>query len=173
MRGSTREILQKVFDDAGNTLRTGVSAALPAGTNTIGKLAANSGVDIGDVDVLSIAAGANIIGSTMDAGPSQTITRTFTASADMTSAADLTAAPTAGQKLAIMDIIVSSDTIMDFSFEEETSSTVLLQVFLAANSTVSLHLRGLLKTVVADKKLLGKASVAGNVAITMIYFSEA
>jgi len=36
--------------------------ALPAGTNAIGKLAANSGVDIGDVDVLSIAAGTNLIG---------------------------------------------------------------------------------------------------------------
>lgn len=35
---------------------------LPAGTNAIGKLAANSGVDIGDVDVLSIAAGTNTIG---------------------------------------------------------------------------------------------------------------
>lgn len=36
--------------------------ALPAGTNAIGKLAANSGVDIGDVDVTSIAAGNNNIG---------------------------------------------------------------------------------------------------------------
>lgn len=36
--------------------------ALPAGTNAIGKLAANSGVDIGDVDVTSIAAGTNNIG---------------------------------------------------------------------------------------------------------------
>ena len=36
--------------------------ALPAGTNAIGKLAANSGVDIGDVDVTSISAGTNTIG---------------------------------------------------------------------------------------------------------------
>lgn len=36
--------------------------ALPAGANAIGKLAANSGVDIGDVDVTSIAAGSNLIG---------------------------------------------------------------------------------------------------------------
>lgn len=42
------------------TLATDV--ALPAGTNAIGKLAANSGVDIGDVDITSIAAGTNIIG---------------------------------------------------------------------------------------------------------------
>lgn len=35
---------------------------IPAGTNAIGKLAANSGVDIGDVDVTSISAGTNLIG---------------------------------------------------------------------------------------------------------------
>lgn len=40
-----------------------VTGALPAGTAAIGKLAANSGVDIGDVDVTSIAAGANLIGN--------------------------------------------------------------------------------------------------------------
>ena len=40
-----------------------IVGALPAGTNAIGKLAANSGVDIGDVDVTSIAAGANSIGN--------------------------------------------------------------------------------------------------------------
>lgn len=39
-----------------------IDTALPAGTNAIGKLAANSGVDIGDVDITSIAAGNNIIG---------------------------------------------------------------------------------------------------------------
>lgn len=36
---------------------------LATGANAIGKLAANSGVDIGDVDILSIAAGANTIGN--------------------------------------------------------------------------------------------------------------
>lgn len=44
------------------TAVTGITNALPAGTNAIGKLAANSGVDIGDVDVTSIAAGTNTIG---------------------------------------------------------------------------------------------------------------
>ena len=37
--------------------------SLPAGSAAIGKLAANSGVDIGDVDILSIAAGDNNIGN--------------------------------------------------------------------------------------------------------------
>lgn len=41
---------------------TAITNALPAGTNGIGKLTANSGVDIGDVDILSIAAGNNNIG---------------------------------------------------------------------------------------------------------------
>lgn len=38
------------------------AVVLAAGTAAIGKLAANTGVDIGDVDVLSIAAGTNLIG---------------------------------------------------------------------------------------------------------------
>lgn len=37
--------------------------SLPAGTAAIGKLVTNSGVDIGDVDILSIAAGDNNIGN--------------------------------------------------------------------------------------------------------------
>ena len=39
---------------SGNELQVDVVAALPAGSNAIGKLAANSGVDIGDVDVTSM-----------------------------------------------------------------------------------------------------------------------
>lgn len=41
---------------------TGV-VGLATGSNAIGKLAANSGVDIGDVDVTSISAGSNLIGN--------------------------------------------------------------------------------------------------------------
>lgn len=44
-------------------LHVSVQDSLPAGTNAIGKLAANSGVDIGDVDITSIAAGDNNIGN--------------------------------------------------------------------------------------------------------------
>lgn len=49
------------------TLATNV--ALPAGTNAIGKLAANSGVDIGDVDVTSVVpgTGATNLGKAEDA----------------------------------------------------------------------------------------------------------
>jgi hypothetical protein len=47
---------------AGTEMQADIVAALPAGTNAIGKLADNSGVDIGDVDITSIAAGTNLIG---------------------------------------------------------------------------------------------------------------
>ena len=54
-----------VDDDSGSLTVDGsvsLAAAIPAGTNTIGKLGANSGTDIGDVDVTSISAGSNLIG---------------------------------------------------------------------------------------------------------------
>jgi hypothetical protein len=64
----TKELQRVVLNDSAGTELTvdtsdvEITAALPAGTNAIGKLAANSGVDIGDVDVTSISAGTNLIG---------------------------------------------------------------------------------------------------------------
>lgn len=49
------EILDNVV--SGSEAQVDIVAALPAGTNAIGKLAANSGVDIGDVDVTSLTGG--------------------------------------------------------------------------------------------------------------------
>jgi hypothetical protein len=110
---------------------------------------------------------------TSDAGPAWALTRTYTTSADMTTAAALTAAPTAGQKIVAADILISSDTAMLFSVQMETSANVLAAVRLAANGTAHITMRGQLKGDAADKKLYGKASAAGNVYITAVYFSEA
>lgn len=54
------------------TAVTAISNALPAGTNAIGKLAANSGIDIGDVDVTSVIPGtaATNLGKAEDAAHS-------------------------------------------------------------------------------------------------------
>jgi hypothetical protein len=54
----------EILDNAisGSEMQVDVVASLPAGSAAIGKLAANSGVDIGDVDVTSISAGTNAIG---------------------------------------------------------------------------------------------------------------
>ena len=106
------------------------------------------------------------------AGLAQTVTRTYTASADMTTAAAITAAPTSGKKIVATDIIVSTDTEMSFTIQEETSATVFAKVYLTAKSTAQISLRGYIKAAVADKKLMGKASASGNVAITVISFSE-
>ena len=74
-----RELYTQLRDAAGNErgLNVGASgdasvtvvSAIPAGTNAIGKLAANSGVDIGDVDVTSIipGTGATNLGKAEDA----------------------------------------------------------------------------------------------------------
>ena len=152
------------------------SSPLPAGTAAIGKLAANSGVDIGDVDVTSLpalAAGTASIGSTKDNGPTQTVTRTYTASADMTTAAAITPAPTGGEKIVLMDLLISTDTAMNVLLEEETSGTDLDRIYLAANTPVPVTMRGYqIKVATADKKITAKASVAGNIAIKAVTFSE-
>lgn len=109
---------------------------------------------------------------TSDAGPAWTSVFTYTASADMTTAADLTAAPTGGQKLVITDIILSSDTAMLFEFKEETSGTVIGATRIPEDGVVQFTPRGKWKLPVADKKLQGEASVAGNVYVTVFYYSE-
>jgi hypothetical protein len=62
--------------DVTNGLAVQIIPALPAGTNAIGKLASNTGVDIGDVDVTSIVpgGGATNLGKAIDAvaGPTDT-----------------------------------------------------------------------------------------------------
>lgn len=57
---------------SGNELQVDIVASLPAGTNAIGTLAANSGVDIGDVDVTSVVpgTGATNLGKAEDAAHS-------------------------------------------------------------------------------------------------------
>ena len=143
------------FDEYGN-----LHVVAAAGSAAIGKLAANSGVDIGDVDA-------------RDLGCGWTSSWTYTASADMTTAAALTAAPTSGQYLVIDDIIFSTDTAMSFEFEIETAATVNVKVYCAANTTMQITPRGKWKLATADKKLFGDASVAGNVAVTVFFHSEA
>jgi len=72
---------------------------LAAGTNAIGKLAANSGVDIGDVDITSIAAGENHLGAI--GGAIVRVTGTFTRPADTTAYAanDIVSNSTGGSTL--------------------------------------------------------------------------
>ena len=113
-----------------------------------------------------------ITGEAKDRGPWWVSSYTYTTSSNMSTAADITAAPTSGMKLIITDIILSSDTQMLFSFREETSDTVIGAVRLPADGTVQLTPRSTWKLPVADKKLQGYASTSGNVYVTVLYYSE-
>lgn len=125
-----------------------------------------------------LATGTNSIGSTKDGGPAWTTVRGASGepvnSADMTTAAAVTDAPTSGQKLVIDDLLVSTDTAMNVTFLEETSGTVIRgPIYLAANSTTQITLRGLTKLPTVNKKLMCDASAAGNITVEAVYHSEA
>ena len=122
---------------------------------------------------LGLDASGNLETVAVDAGISHTSTWTHTASADMSSTAALTAAPTTGQYIVVDDVLFSTDTEMNFTFEIETAGTDNVIVYVAANTTIQFTPRGKWKLATADKKLHGKASAAGNVAITVWYHSEA
>lgn len=110
---------------------------------------------------------------TNDNGPAWTPAYLHTASADATGGADLTADPTTGQKIVIDDIIVSVDTAMWVLFEEETSGTDIIKLYMSANSTAQITPRGRIKLPAADRKLRLDTSAAGNIAVTVCYHSEA
>ena len=60
---TVRDLLNLIYDTSNDNISVGVNEALPAGTNAIGKLAANSGVDIGDV---TLTAGTSAVGTVDD-----------------------------------------------------------------------------------------------------------
>ncbi len=99
-------------------------------------------------------------------------TYTYTTSADMQTAADLTAAPPAGQHLVVTDILIGVDTAMLFQFLEETSGTCIGTVDLITDGSILISPRGRWKLPVAAKKLQGDAGASGNVHITVWYYFE-
>lgn len=125
----------------------------------------------------AIDAGSATIGNVKDAGPSWTsvygVSGEAVSSSDASSPVPVTDAPTEGQKLVITDLVVSSAAALTLTFTEETSGDVLLVLYMAANSTVNVNLRGKLKLAVADKQLLVGASGAGNISVLAGYYSEA
>lgn len=120
-----------------------------------------------------IPAGTATIGATKDAGPNQTLTRTYTANADFSTARDVTVAPAAGLKIVAMDIVISMASAGLVTVQMETSANVLAAFYMADNSTVVVTLRGFIKADAADKKLQVKSTVASAGAVTVVYFSEA
>lgn len=114
---------------------------------------------------------------TSDSGPTWTssfgVTGACIQTANITGTTVITDAPTAGQKLVITDLLVSTDTAMNILFAEETSGMPIAKLYLPANGTVQWTPRSKMKLPTANKKLTAKASVTGNVSITPQYYSEA
>lgn len=134
---------------------------------------APNGAPEGTVHVTLDGSSASATVATTDSGPSWTVTRTVTTSSDMTTPAAISPAPTAGQKLVGDDFIISTDTAMSFTIQEETSGTVFCVIYLPANGTAVITTRDGLKTAVINRKFFGVASVPGNISVTAMSHSAA
>jgi hypothetical protein len=81
---------------------------------------------------------------------------------------------TTGQKIVVDDMLVSVDTDMSITFKEETSGTVLFGPWYctAKSGPIQITLRGKKKLATANKKVMIRTSVAGNVTCQLSYHSE-
>ena len=151
-------------------------------TKIVWRKATGAGTD-GDpfIDTVAITgaleAGTSTIGATLDAGAEWTqsfgVSGVGFTSADASTAAAVTDAPTGGEKLVIDDIIFSVDTAMQIDFEIETAGTIFFSVHAAANVLYQITPRGKFKMPTADKKLMVDTDGAGNISVLAFYHSEA
>lgn len=162
------EFTQKVdITDASVTIAGEVSLA--AGTNSIGKLGANSGIDIGDVDVSSVSG---------DVATRESTTNIASATANYTSVQTnvaLIAAAGAGVSIYITDLVVSNGATAGYvKFVEDTagSATVLVErLNFAANGGAVINFRTPLKGTANTN--FGLTSVtADDFSVTVCYYTE-
>lgn len=98
----------------------------------------------------------------------------FTSADQHSAVASVTDAPLSNQFLCVDDILVSVDTAMSVTFKEETSGTVVFgPIYLPANGTIQVTLRGKRRLSTSGKKLQVLTSVAGNISVLVGYHSEA
>lgn len=130
----------------GTELQVDVVGSLPAGTNAIGKLAANSGVDIGDVDILSQparAATTDNIGAALMTNVMHDGTTALTpkyAAIDAASSGDNTlVAAVAGKKIRVVSVFIVAAGSVNVRFEDGAAGTALTgQMNLTTNSGFTL-----------------------------------
>jgi hypothetical protein len=112
-----------------------------------------------------------------DAGPYWTsgfgVTGSAVVSSNITGSTAITDVPTSGQKIVVTDVLLSTDTAMNVLLQEETSGITYAKIFVPANGTIQWTPRSKVKLATANKRLMAKASVTGNVGITAQYYSEA
>ncbi len=130
----------------GTEMQVDIVAALPAGTNAIGKLSANSGVDIGDVDVTSQPAraattdnvGAALLTNVIHNGTAA-ITPKFSAIDAATSGDNTLVAAVVGKKIRVVSLLLVSAGTVNARFEDGAGGSALSgQMNLVANSGFTL-----------------------------------
>jgi hypothetical protein len=104
-------------------------------------------------------------------GASWTPGDTIVNTADASSATDLSAAPTAAQKIVIDDLVISAGAALTVTVQEETSGTVLYKFYLPANTTLQIKPANGRKLSTANKKVQVLASGAGNLFCHCSYHS--
>lgn len=109
---------------------------------------------------------------TKDAGPFQTLLRSFTSQSDFSVERQITELPLTGQKIVLMDILFSVDKQCEVTILEQTTRTVLWAGFVPAYMPVQLTLRGFLKAQTSDVYLMMKTSEVAAGRVTTVYFSE-
>jgi len=104
-------------------------------------------------------------------GVSQSVTRTFATSADLSSPLDL-AAPGTGKKAVITDLVISVSGAALVLVQMESTANVLAAFYMAANSTVVVSLRARLKGDANNKKvqLYSTSQVAARA--TCVWYEE-
>lgn len=118
---------------------TSLTNALPAGTNAIGKLAANSGVDIGDV---TLTAGTAAIGTLLPPDIDVT-THTNYAKKYYTNAGAVTDgiiwSPAAGKRWHVVSMIINTSAAATVTLEDDKAGgdEAVMKMELAANSGVA------------------------------------
>ena len=96
----------------------------------------------------------------------------FTSANQSASPDFVTLAPTTGQKLVITDLVVSVANSQTVTFTEETTDTVFLTLYMAANSTVTVSPRALFKLNTINKRLQVQSSAAGKISVLAFYRSQ-
>jgi hypothetical protein len=154
-----------------------IDTALPTGTNAIGKLAANSGVDIGDVDVTSLpalAAGTNAIGKVIP--PDYDVTsHTAKAVKYYTNAGAATDgiiwSPAAGKRWHVTTLFINVSAAATVTIEDDLAAgdNAVMKMELAANSGVAIPFGDLYPlTSGEDAADLLITTSAGNVYVTAV-----
>lgn len=136
---------QRIATDTAGNLQIDVISSLPAGTNAIGKLAANSGVDIGDVDVTSQparSATTDNIGAALMTNvihdSTTALTPKFAAISAASSGDNTLVAAVSGKKIRVIQVQVIADSAVSVRFKDGAGGTALTGVMsLAANGGFS------------------------------------